>query len=339
MPDCLPPAPGGFVPQAPLHMVWISTNACNTRCLHCSSNSERRTPDELTTEEVFRLVDDLVDFGVLDLAISGGEPLLRRDLFSIAAHAGARGMAVGVGSNGGKLKARQAAALRDAGVGRVQFSLDGFQGAHDTLRRWPGLFERVLASVALAQESGLRVHLCCTINRLNEDELEPFTAFVAGLGVGRLNFSRYVPTGRGTDALDLRRGEWRRVMERCAALRAEYRGRLDIVGHLAQQVLVDAEIAAQPAFAGCQAGIGQGCVTANGTVFPCVLLPVPVGNVRERPFAEIWRNAPVLEELRDRGRLQGKCAGCGVRDRCGGCRAVAYAQTGDYLAADPRCWT
>lgn len=323
---------------APLHMVWISTNACNARCLHCSSASERRTPDELTAAEVVSLFDEFADYGVLDLAVSGGEPLMRRDLFDLVAHATSRGLAVGVGSNGGGITPRQAQGLFDARVNRFQVSLDGLADAHDRLRRWPGLFDRVHRSIRTAREAGLRVHVCCTINRFNVWGLEAFAAHVATLGVARLNFSRYVPTGRGTDALDLTPAEWRSVVERCARLRREYRGTMDIVGHLAQQVLVDEELRDMPTFVGCQAGAGQGCVTANGTVFPCVLLPVAVGNVRDRPFREIWAESPVLRALRSRETLSGACGACPERPRCGGCRAVAYAKTGDYLATDPRCW-
>jgi len=318
-------------------MVWISTNACNARCQHCSSASAKRTNDELTTREAFDLVDQLTSFGVLDLAVSGGEPLLRRDLFGVLSHVVRQGMAVGVGSNGGKLTSDQATRLAEAGVGRFQLSLDGPAPAHDRLRCWPGLFDRVLRTIELAMAAGLRVHVCCTINRLNVDELETFASFVAGLGISRLNFSRYVPTGRGTDALDLTPEEWWQVMQRCAMLRQKYRGQLDIVGHLAQQVLLDREAAAQPTFIGCQAGVGQGAVSANGTVYPCVLLPVPVGNLRERAFAEIWNEAPELIALRDRTNLSGSCRECAFSSQCGGCRAVAFAKTGDYLAADPRC--
>lgn len=323
---------------APMHMVWLATNACNARCSHCSSNSARRTPDELTTTEAARLFEDLADFGVLDLAVSGGEPLLRPDLLDLLQYARTLGFSTGVGSNGGKLNHRQASALAAAGLGRLQISLDGFRDAHDQLRRWPGLFDRVLHSITIAMDAGLRVHLCCTISSLNAHRLEEFVEFVAGLGVHRLNVSRYVPTGRGTDALDLGAGAWADVIRRCASLRADYAGLLDIVTHLAQQILVDPEVACMPGFRGCQAGAGQGCITANGQVLPCVLLPIPVGNVRQMPFHEIWTGAPLLNRLRYREVLRGACGSCDLRSRCGGCRAVAYARTGDPFAPDHRCW-
>lgn len=279
--------PGSFMPKFPLHMVWLATNVCNARCLHCSSNSARRLPDELNTAEARNLMDQFAEAGVVDLAVSGGEPLLRLDLLEVIAHARWRGISVGVGSNGAKLTDQQAAQLVALGVNRFQVSLDGPAESHDRLRCWPGLFDRAVATLRRAQQAGLRTHVCCTINRLNLDQLPALTEFVAGIGVRRLNFSRYVPTGRGTDSLDLSPVEWRRVVEQCADLKKQYRGRLEIVGHLAQEILVDPDVQEMPGFIGCQAGIGQGCVTANGTVYPCVLLPIPVGNIREQSFRDI----------------------------------------------------
>jgi AdoMet-dependent heme synthase len=331
-------AGGGFRPAAPFHMVWLATDGCNARCLHCSSNSARRSPHELTTAEAKDLMTQFARVGVVDLAVSGGEPLLRRDLFDVVGHARTLGISVGIGSNGGRLGARQAAQLAASGVNRFQVSLDGMRDAHDRLRRWPGLFDRVQHTIDTVAGLGVRVHVCCTITRLNVSELEEFVAYVATRPVQRINFSRYVPTGRGTGLLDIDDGAWQEVMRRCMHLRAAFAGRLEITTHLAQQVLVDPCVADMPGFIGCQAAMGQGCVTATGEVLPCVLLPLPMGNVRERPFAEIWRDSPVAARLRDRSELRGGCGTCSLRERCGGCRAVALARTGDYLAADPRCW-
>lgn len=330
--------PGDFRPQMPFHMVWLATNACTARCMHCSSNSAKRSHDELTTDEVFDLIDQLARAGVVDLGISGGEPFIRRDLLEIVAHSKLRGMSVGVATNGAKLRPDQAAQLFELGLNRLQISLDGLAAAHDRLRRWPGLFERVLRAIEVARAAGLKVHICCTITRLNAGELDEFVEFLARLDVHRLNFSRYVPTGRGSYALDLDDRDWHAIIHQCTKLRDRFKGRLEIVTHLAQQIIVDGEVADMPGFIGCQAGQGQGCVTANGTVLPCVLLPVPVGNVRDQPFAEIWRTSSVIHALQNRGYLEGKCANCSIRERCGGCRAVALAKTGNYLAADPRCW-
>lgn len=331
-------AAGSFRPRYPFHMVWLATDACNARCLHCSSNSSRRNPRELSTQEVVDLFGQFAACGVVDVGISGGEPLLRKDLFEILEETRALGLSVGLASNGSTLTHERARRLSVLGIDRYQVSLDGLRSAHDTLRRWPGLFDRVLETIRLALSYGLRTHVCCTINRLNADELVTFTALVHSLGVQRINFSRYVPTGRGTDALDLSNDHWRAVIEQCVRLRNEYASRMEITTHLAQQILVDPEVVDMPGFVGCQAGMGQGCVTADGTVWPCVLLPIPLGNVREASFQEIWDGSETVRLLRSRTHLKGPCGNCSLKDRCGGCRAVSFAKTGDYLTTDPRCW-
>jgi radical SAM protein with 4Fe4S-binding SPASM domain len=147
-----------------------------------------------------------------------------------------------------------------------------------------------------------------------------------------------VPTGRGAHDLDLTKDEWHATIAQCIGLRRELSGRLEITTHLAQHALIDDEVLNNPTFVGCQAGRGQGCVTSTGDVLPCVLLPVPLGNIRDRRFVDIWRESPINKELASRTKLKGECGGCAVREQCGGCRAVAYARTGDWLASDPRCW-
>jgi radical SAM protein with 4Fe4S-binding SPASM domain len=284
------------------------------------------------------MIDQFAAAGVIDLGISGGEPLLRRDTVEIIAHAKQQGMTVGIASNGAKLSPARAGQLAAIGLNRLQVSLDGFAEQHDKLRRWPGLFDRVLKTIQTARKAGLRVHVCCTITRLNSDSLEAFVAFLAQTGVKRANLSRFVPTGRGSDLLDPGDAAWRRIIERCGKLATAYSGVLEITTHLAQQILVSTEARDMAAFAGCQAGRGQGCVTANGTVIPCVLLPIAVGNVREANFREVWTNSPTIQALQNRERLRGACATCSLRERCGGCRAVAYARTGNPFGADPRCW-
>lgn len=330
--------PGSFRPVFPLHMVWLATNRCNARCLHCSSNSTVQTNDELSNIEAINLIDQFVEAGVIDLAISGGEPLMRSDIFSVISYARQKGLTVGIGSNGWRLTAQQASRLALTGINRLQISLDGLRSSHDALRNWPGLFDRAIASIKAAQQAGLRVHVCCTINKFNAHELEELFVFLADMGIQRINLSRYVPTGRGTSALDLDRDEWKQVILRCLKLRDQYKGTLEVTTHLAQRVLVDQEIQSLPSFIGCQAGIGQGCVTASGKILPCVLLPITIGDIRSGRFRDIWQASPIIKALQNRDNLKGACGACEQRSRCGGCRALAYAKNGDYLETDSRCW-
>jgi radical SAM protein with 4Fe4S-binding SPASM domain len=331
-------APAPFIPQAPFHIVWNVTNMCNLRCEHCFAASGKRLPGELTTSEGHDLIDQLAEAGVLDLAFCGGEPFLRKDIFELLEHARSAGLTTAIGSNGWRLTEGMLAGIRDAGVQRFQVSLDGLEATHDRIRRRSGLFRRSVAAISASVACGIRTHVCLTVHRGNLADLEGVIDLCAGLGVDLFNLSQFVPIGRGDQERDLSVGQWRDVLDLWGRKRGQYAGRMAFASHLAQLVLVDPQIACAPGFRGCQAGSGQGAITATGDVWPCVVLPVPVGNVRERSFAEIWRTAPVLAGLRSRRELGGLCGSCPLKERCGGCRAVAWAYTGDPFSEDPRCW-
>jgi AdoMet-dependent heme synthase len=319
-------------------MVWLATNACNARCVHCSSDALECRPHELDTDEAMRLFDELAAFGVLDVAVSGGEPLVRRDLFDVMAHARGAGIRLGVGSNGSTVTTDVVRRMRELEIDRLQISIDGTPATHDRARRWQGLYEKSVTAIRRGIEGGLNVHVCFTVHALNHHEIAEVIAACVEWGVRRFNLSRFVPTGRGDRALDLPASEWRAMMTQVERFRVELAGTLEITTHLAQLVLLDRSLDDCAGFIGCQAGLGQGCVDSEGNVLPCVMVPIVAGNIRERPFAEIWEQSPVLRTLRDRTTLQGACGTCPDREKCGGCRGVAYAYTGEVTAADPRCW-
>lgn len=326
--------------KAPLYLAWEVTLQCTARCLHCYSESGPgvRHPHELNTEQAFQVIDQLAEAGLLILAFSGGEPLTRRDIFEVMEHAAGLGIRLGLGSNGTTIKRETVRRLLKLGLDRLQISLDGLKETHDKARRWKGLFEKSVNAVRLGLSEGLRVHVCFTAHRLNFKEIGSVIDFCAELGVRRFNFSRLVPTGRADTILDLSPGEWKETVAVFNAKRREYAGKMDFTTHLAQQILSDKSLKNQIGFVGCQAGIGQGCIDSTGSITPCVMLPVVVGNIRQKSCAEIWRSSETIQSLHDRSRLKGWCQNCSHRDKCGGCRGVAYGYTGDPLAADPRCW-
>jgi len=327
-----------FLPRLPYHVVWLATNACNARCVHCSSDAAKRLPGELTTEEARRMFADLARLGIFDVAVSGGEPLTRPDIFEVMEFARSQGIRIGLGSNGSTITPKVVERLKRLGLDRLQISIDGLPETHDRARRWPGLFARSRRAIKLGVEGGLRVHVCFTAHRMNHTELPELIDQAVEWGIRRFNMSRLVPTGRGDAALDLTPAEWERLVAVFEEKRREYRDRIDFSTHLAQLVLAAPELTCDSGFIGCQAGIGQGCIDSLGNVSPCVMLPVPLGNIREQSFDDLWENSPVTQSLRERSSLRGACGSCDLRDRCGGCRGVAYAYTGDYLATDPRCW-
>jgi radical SAM protein with 4Fe4S-binding SPASM domain len=327
-----------FRPQIPYHIVWLATNACNARCVHCSSDAAKKLPGELTTDEAKSVFNDLADFGVFDVAVSGGEPLTRSDIFEVMEHAAGLGIRLGLGSNGSTVTPSKVDKLLKLGLDRLQISLDGLESTHNTARRWNGLFQKSVNAIKLGLNAGLRVHVCFTAHRLNFKEIGSVIDFCSELGVRRFNFSRLVPTGRADTILDLLPGEWKETIAVFNAKRKEYADQMDFTTHLAQQILSDPSLEDHLGFSGCQAGVGQGCIDSVGNVTPCVMLPVIIGNIRERSFADIWRSSETIKALRDRSQLKGWCRSCTHRDKCGGCRGVAYGYTGDPLAEDPRCW-
>lgn len=328
----------GFRPQFPYHMVWISTNACNARCSHCSSASAKRLPNELTTEEAKSMFDQLAAAGVFNVAISGGEPLTRKDIFEVIAHATSLGIRVGLGSNGTTINPKVVRKLYALGIDRLQISMDGMETSHDELRKWPGLYQKVLKAIAMAIDGGLRVNVCFTLNRHNKTEVEACVAKAVELGVSRFNLSRFIPTGRGQHDLDMPHHEWRAVLTKFEHTMKKYAGQIQFSTHLAQQILLEPKLSCHTGYIGCQAGIGQGCIGPCGEVSPCVMLPAIVGNIRSQSFADIWTGSAELHKLRDRSNLKGHCGTCSFRENCGGCRAVALAYHNDMYAQDPRCW-
>jgi len=327
-----------FRPTVPFHLVWLATNACNARCVHCSSDAAKRRPNELSTEEAKALFEDMARVGVFDVAVSGGEPLTRLDIFEVIEHAIGLGLRVGLGSNGSTVTPAVVERLKKIGLDRLQISIDGLERTHDLARRWTGLFRKSANAIRLGIEAGLRVHVCFTAHRLNYHELEAVIDQCIEWGVRRFNLSRFIPTGRGDAALDLTPLEWKDLIARFDRKRDEYRGKIDFSTHLAQLILTDPSLECVSGFAGCQAGLGQGCIGPEGDVTPCVMLPVVVGNVRDASLGEIWSNSPIIHALHDRSQLKGACGDCSFREKCGGCRGVAYSYTGDYLESDTRCW-
>lgn len=340
--NCIAHGGGGLdvppPPRFPYHFVWLATNACNARCVHCSSASGKRRPNELSTIEAKGVFKTFARMGVLDVAISGGEPLIRKDLYEIIEYASEVGIRIGIGSNGSPITRETVRRLKSLGLHRLQISIDGIEKTHDAARRWPGLYQKVVRAIHASLDGGLRTHVCCTVHRINYQELPNIFDLCVSLGVHRLNLSRFVPTGRGEKVLDLSPTEWRNVVAVCEAKEKEFEGRIEITTHLAQMILSKPELGCRSGFTGCQAGRGQGCIGSEGEVMPCVVLPIVVGNVRSAPLEEIWTTSPIIQNLQHRSTLTGRCATCHFREKCGGCRAVAFSYSGDYRASDPRCW-
>lgn len=328
--------------NAPLYVAWEITHRCNARCLHCYSDSGPHADctSDLTTDEAMGVIDQLADAGVVVLAFSGGEPMIRRDWQLLVRKAVSRGLSVNVGTNGSTVTERRADQLRDLGVHSVTVSLDSHRPeVHDHFRQFHGLYQRTLTAIQRLVARDVRVVVGFTPTRLNWRDGPEVVELAARLGASAVNLSEYVPAGRGPLSLALAPDELRQVLQDWIRMREAYRGRLEVIWHDCRvgMLVPDDE---RRKYVGCGAGRLVARICPDGAVTPCVFLPTVIGGLRERPFREMWADSDLLARFRVRqGAISGNCGGCEFLATCGGCRAVAYAYSGgDALAGDPHCW-
>ena len=327
--------------DAPLYIAWEVTLLCNARCIHCYSESGPgvRHPGQLSTEEGLRLIDDLADAGLLVLAFSGGEPLIRPDIFTLIDRAVERGLVVNVATNGAIVRDRVARRIKEAGVRSVTVSLDGASAeTHDGIRQFPGLFARSVRAVETLAQHGLRVVVSFTPTRLNYQEGPEVVRLAHELGAQAVNMSEYVPAGRGTIDLALPPPVLHEVLQQWIAMRRDYAGRMRIIWHDCRAaLLVPPE--ERDLYTGCGAGKLTARIRVDGTLTPCVFLPNPAGNLRTTRFHDVWSRSPLLRRIRNRGLIEGgNCGSCELKHVCGGCRAVSMAHYGNPMRGDPSCW-
>ncbi|GAB6148744.1 radical SAM protein [Stetteria hydrogenophila] len=353
---------GVTVPQkmpAPFLIVWNMTNMCNLRCKHCYQRADRPLPNELTLEEKVRVIDQLDRAGVAAIALSGGEPTIHPNFYTVLHEIARRGIYASVATNGWMFanieNLKKAAKL---GLRYVEVSVDSANPRkHDEFRGVRGSWERAVKALENAVKLGVNHGMAVTVTKTNIDEVEDLLDLAESIGVKRVVFFNFVPVGRGRENmwLDLD------PVEREEFLRTIYkemrRRRLEIVstapqyGRVALQLSGGEEVAPTHFYVGenpvvkalaefvggCGAGRIYAAIEPEGTVTPCVFLPVPVGNLRVKTFQEIWEGSLLFKMLRDRSKLKGFCGKCPYRNMCGGCRARAYAYYGDPLAPDPGC--
>ncbi len=352
---CIPAAAGSWGQGCigfPAHPVLEITAACNLRCIHCHTSGGRPAPDELTTQEVKRLLRQLADVREFRMvAFTGGEPLVREDIFELLAYAQALGFTNTLATNATLIDETTARDLRRYGVVIGAVSLDGFDAAtHDYVRNQPGAFESAMRGIRALRDAGIPLHINITAMEYNVGQLPPLMKLVNELGAAILIMYQLVPVGRGRvieqATLDLGANE--RLIRFMAQAQSGLRAIMEPVAgpQYWSYLLHRAGIRrgpllrlAETVFHGCSAGRGFVYIKPNGEVWPCPFVEVPCGNVRQTPFPTIWATSPVFAALREREtRLQGRCGECEYRRLCGGCRGRSHALTGDYLAHDPSCF-
>ncbi len=341
-------------------VVWNCTRRCNLACVHCYSDSDARAHPEMSTQEGLALIDDVAAFGVPALLFSGGEPLIRPDIFTLIAAARSGGLPVTVSSNGTMITADRAERLAALGVRYVGISLDGIGATHDHFRGRRGAFDRALRGIRALRAAGVRAGVRITLSPTAISHLPELFRLIEDEGIGRVCFYHLVPAGRGTGQAPV---DPRVVRSAVTRIFAQAQRWLD-EGRDIEVLTVD-NYADGPALAmwaarhaparaaaieraltwngGGANAAGRGLVSVDweGRVRPDQFWPgPPIGTVRDTPLSRLWTDPPAaLRRLRARAEtVEGRCERCRWRAMCGaGLASRALAHTGSDTASDPAC--
>lgn len=359
----MPPAkkhtPAGTVPsthdrQNRLRLVaWEITRNCNLSCTHCRAASTNGPySGELDKSASLNLLDQIAQVGNAIVILTGGEPLLRPDIFEIARHGTDRGLRMVMAVNGTLITERNAGQMRAAGIRRISVSLDGAtKRVHDKFRGVDGAFEGSLAGLELAKKAGIEFQINTTITKANLDQIPKIQDLAVKLGAVAHHIFLLVPTGRGKYIIDqeISAAEYEETLNwfydrkkktalQLKATCAPHYYRILRQRARAEGVIVSHESHGLDAVTrGCLGGTGFCFISHTGIVQPCGFLNLNCGDVTRTSFAEIWNTSDVFVSLRNVHDLKGKCGSCEYKRVCGGCRARAYEATGDYLAEEPLC--
>jgi radical SAM protein with 4Fe4S-binding SPASM domain len=318
----------------PLVMSWNVTRECNMKCSHCYINAtEKKLDNELTTQEAKNLMDQICQVSKPLLILSGGEPLLRPDIFELIQYGSSKGLKMGLGSNGSLIDDAVAGKLKAAGIATVSISLDSNIAAqHDEFRGVEGAWEKAINACKALRKNNVLVQVNTTLTQQNYNQIDDIMSLAEGIGVENFHLFFLVPTGRGTKLTDISPQKYEDMITNTFAKASRHK--LNVRPSCAPQfmrIAKDMGLDMRQWIRGCIAGLYYCRIYPNGDVTPCPYLPVKLGNVREKSFKEIWSNSNIFKALRDPNSLKGKCGACEYRSLCGGCRARAYGLSSDFI--------
>ncbi len=343
------------VVPTPRIVFWQTTGDCNLRCVHCRREWSEAPPNELSTDEVKRLLIDAIADARWHsiLVFSGGEPLMRSDLYELIEYTTKRGLIPAVATNATLIDDAIAKRFKDLGVSRVSVSLDGASAStHDAFRGLPGSFDDALRGIRALRNAGVDVQVNVTFTKANRDEAPAMLDLVQSLDACAIHVFLLVPVGCGVELPEdvrLDASEVERLLtyfdEQATVRDLEVRA---TCAPQAQRIRRQRAAARErkgmppgrglaPSSKGCLAGGGILFVDAVGKVFPCGYLPLQAGDLRQTPLAEILATSELLSSLRDTSRLEGRCHGCEFDEVCGGCRARSFGTNGTLFGEEPSC--
>ncbi len=337
----------------PRLIAWEMTRSCNLNCIHCRA-AARFGPykDELTTEECIKFLDDVKSFSDPIMILTGGEPMLRDDIWEIAQHGTDIGLRMVMAPCGFLITPETAQRIIDVGIKRVSFSIDGAtEKSHDDFRREKGAFASVMTAIESCKKVGLEFQVNTTISKHNLHELHDILKLVISLGAKAHHPFLLVPTGRGSDLKDqeISPEDYEKTLKWFYEMREEvpiqfkptcapHYYRIFRQGEREKGVSVTPETHGLDAMSkGCMGGQSFAFVSHTGKVQICGFLEEECGDIRKEKFSHIWDNSSVFKEMRAWDDYNGRCGYCEYRSVCGGCRARAFAFTGNYMDEEPFC--
>jgi len=340
--------------QSPLLVIWEATQACDLSCVHCRASAmPGRNPDELTTDEGYRLLDEIRSFGDPLMVFTGGDPLKRPDLFDLIRHSVGLGLRTNVTPSATPLLTASAIdKFKRCGVTRMAISVDGPDAeTHDSFRGVPGTFDRAMFALGHARDIALDTQFQTTVTRRNMNKLAQIAERVYEARSRMWSLFFLVVTGRALADDDLTAEEYEKVFEfmydiaKIAPFDIKTTEAMHYRRYVAQRQKQEHGAAPETAnargmvwrTAGVSDGKGFVFVSHTGEIFPSGFLPVSAGNVKTDSLVRVYRDSSLFRILRDTGAREGKCGVCEYQKICGGSRSRAYALSGNYLAEDPRC--
>jgi heme b synthase len=334
-------------------IAWETTRSCNLSCKHCRAAAESGPYEgELDTQASYRLLDQIAEVGQPIIILTGGEPLMRADIFEIAAYGTKLGLRMVMAPNGTLITRENAQKMIDSGIQRISISLDGnTKESHDRFRGVDGAFEGSLRGIEIVREAGVDFQINTTITKTNLDQIPSILHLAEELGAVAHHIFLLVPTGRGKyiidqeiDAVEYERTlNWFYDQREKTSLQLKATCAPHYYRILRQRAKAEGKPVTFQTYGldavtrGCLGGTGFCFISHTGRVQPCGFLDLNCGDVTRTPFYEIWYHSEHFLKLRNYSNLKGKCGICEYKAVCGGCRARAFEATGDYLAEEPLC--